>query len=177
LTTQWCFGAPLIDRSFKISGGACAVSEAARHGDVELSKFETVWTNAECKAMGGTWSGGIDISGHVFLLVLGSAVLWMETLPYMVSSYRKFTTQPEAKGGQLQEEGDGGIVHKIGMRIIVTVLSLMWWMLLMTAAFFHTWTEKLAGLLVALFGIFLVYFLPRISPSVKSVLGVPGSHL
>jgi len=44
----------------------------------------------------------------------------------------------------------------------------------MTAAYFHTWFEKFTGLIVALSGIFVVYFLPRILPTVRSITGMPG---
>jgi hypothetical protein len=47
-------------------------------------------------------------------------------------------------------------------------------MLLMTAAFFHTWVEKFTGLMVAFAGLWVVYFLPRGVPAVRAVLGMPG---
>ncbi|SMR65234.1 unnamed protein product [Zymoseptoria tritici ST99CH_3D1] len=44
----------------------------------------------------------------------------------------------------------------IGVQVALGVAVLSWWMLLMTAAFFHTWFEKLTGSLVALTTIYLV---------------------
>ncbi len=73
LVTQWCFGPPLIDRGFRITGGRC---EAARAPTAAGAK--DFFTAAACRAAGGRWSGGHDISGHVFLLVLGSCFLAQE---------------------------------------------------------------------------------------------------
>ena len=50
----------------------------------------------------------------------------------------------------------------------------MWWMLLMTAAYFHTWFEKFTGLLVALGALWVVYFLPRGLPAMRAAVGMPG---
>jgi hypothetical protein len=63
-------------------------------------------------------------------------------------------------------------------------------MLLITAAYFHTWFEKVCqyailvtivanlfkftGLIVALSGIFVVYFLPRVVPVLRDYIGMPG---
>jgi len=61
-----------------------------------------------------------------------------------------------------------------GVKFALAVAALMWWMLLMTAAYFHTWFEKFTGLLVAFSGLWVVYFLPRGVPAVRAVLGMPG---
>ncbi len=80
LVTQWCFGPPIIDRSFRYTGGKCdaveqRVAAADGPGDVAASEL---WTAVACKSAGRRWSGGHDISGHVFMLVLGSFFLWQE---------------------------------------------------------------------------------------------------
>jgi hypothetical protein len=184
LTTQWFFGPALIDRSFRLTGGACALAEAQRMGEVEMSRFARIATNAECKIAGGTWSGGIDISGHVFLLILGSALLWMEILPVVlrarglreerrISVVSGEVVSAEAESEKEREKVEGEFT-KLGVKVAVGMLALMWWMLLMTAAFFHTWSEKLSGLVVAFFGVWLVYFLPRGVPNMRAVLGMPG---
>jgi alpha-galactosidase len=176
LTTQWFFGAPLIDRSFTLSGGACAISERERLGEVKLSEFARIASNAECKMMGGTWSGGIDISGHVFLLVLASGVLTLEVLPFLpLSTSTSITDGNEEAKGRASESM--WLEAPLGVKVVGGVVLLMWWMLLMTAAFFHTWTEKLAGLLVALVGIWVVYYLPRGVAIFETVLGIPGKLL
>jgi hypothetical protein len=50
----------------------------------------------------------------------------------------------------------------------------MWWMLLMTAAFFHTWFEKFTGFVVAFLAVTLIYFVPRGVPLLRVALGMPG---
>jgi hypothetical protein len=49
-----------------------------------------------------------------------------------------------------------------------------WWMLLMTAAYFHTWFEKFTGLFVASTALYAIYFLPRAVPLVRQAIGMPG---
>jgi protein-S-isoprenylcysteine O-methyltransferase Ste14 len=63
---------------------------------------------------------------------------------------------------------------KLGVKAIVGIVALMWWMLLMTAAFFHTWFEKFTGFVVAFVGVVLIYFLPRGIPQLRAVVGMPG---
>jgi len=79
--------------------------------------------------------------------------------------------QAEKKGEASQTQVQ---VTAAGVKIALGVAALMWWMLLMTAAFFHTWFEKFTGLLVAFAGLWVVYFLPRGVPALRAVLGMPG---
>jgi hypothetical protein len=149
-----------------------------------MDPIKDIMTHAQCKVSGGTWSGGIDISGHVFLLILGSTILWMEVLPAVLKSkglrearavlLADGTVAPAELENDAEREKTGGQATRIGVKFIIGIVALMWWMLLMTAAFFHTWTEKLSGLIVAFFGIWLVYFLPRGVPVVRTILGMPG---
>jgi len=62
----------------------------------------------------------------------------------------------------------------LGVKAVIGIGGLSLWMLLMTAAYFHTWFEKFTGLLVAFSGIYLVYFLPRLIPSLRAAIGMPG---
>jgi len=179
--TQWCFGPPLIDRGFRFTGGMCAlIRDPETRAD--LSDPKEFITAATCKAVGGTWKGGHDISGHVFLLILGSALLWLEFLPAL-------TRMEGLRDGRLITLADGKVASVIvekervkdegdataqGVKFALGVAGLMWWMLLMTAAYFHTWFEKFTGLLVAFVGLWTVYFLPRGVPQVRVWLGMPG---
>ena len=144
LVTQWCFGPALIDRGFRITGGAC---ELAAKYEGQGGKREFV-TSQACKQVGGEWKGGHDISGHVFILVLGSAFLALELLPVLARrSGMKEERKVVRKSGEVQgleaevieEEGPEG---KVGTIVPFIVVGLSWWMLLMTAAYFHTWFEK-----------------------------------
>ncbi|CAJ2506264.1 Uu.00g003940.m01.CDS01 [Anthostomella pinea] len=186
LVTQWCFGPAIIDRGFRFTGGKCEdAHEAVFEGTADKSD---VFTAAACKASGGRWSGGHDISGHVFLLVLGSYFLVQEVGWVLLRSGAGVAGRGEeravvmgdgaVKGAGVEAEGDGGAgdgsALGVGSKFTLTIVGLCWWMLLMTAIYFHTWFEKLTGLLVAFLGVYAVYILPRWIPALRGLIGMPG---
>ncbi|KAK3899530.1 hypothetical protein C8A05DRAFT_36858, partial [Staphylotrichum tortipilum] len=73
----------------------------------------------------------------------------------------------EVGGRVLEVLGHGG-------RMAAVVVGLSAWMLLMTAIYFHTWFEKLTGLLFALAGLYVTYILPRWVPALRGAIGLPG---
>ncbi|KUI65418.1 FIT family protein scs3 [Cytospora mali] len=198
LVTQWCFGPALIDRSFRFTGGKCEVADARiEEGEAGGKDFVT---GLACKAAGGRWSGGHDISGHVFLLVLGSYFLLQEVGWAYLNHWQR-----RAGGGAVVSvrdersvvmhdgavksaavEGErylGGVEGRamtawealgLGGKVAGGVVVMSWWMILMTAIYFHTWIEKLTGLLVALMGLYTVYILPRFVPALREIVGLPG---
>ncbi|KAI1143933.1 inositol phospholipid synthesis and fat-storage-inducing TM-domain-containing protein [Hypoxylon sp. FL0543] len=184
LVTQWCFGPAIIDRGFRFTGGKCEVAqEAVSEGTADKGE---VFTAVACKAAGGRWSGGHDISGHVFLLVLGSYFLIQE-VGWVV--YRAgFAGGREercvvmhdgaVKSAGVEAERGGAVVDEralgAGGKFALGVVALCGWMLLMTAIYFHTWFEKLTGLLVAGMAIYPVYILPRWMPALRALIGLPG---
>ncbi|KAL2258499.1 hypothetical protein VTK26DRAFT_8164 [Humicola hyalothermophila] len=200
--TQWFFGAPLIDRGFRWSGGRC--EEALEQVVMGDARKREVATAAACRASGGSWRGGHDISGHVFLLVLGSAFLIQEVGWVMLRGWRegqwideRCVVMPDGAvksagveaerredGREQQQQHQGGQEEGVmatvwdalgpGGKMAAAVVGLCVWMLLMTAIFFHTWFEKLTGLLVALVGLYAVYILPRWVPALRAVVGLPG---
>ena len=151
VVTQWFFGPALIDRNFLWTGGQCDLvrSEEGRAGMSDTREF---FTAAACKLAGGKWKGGHDISGHVFLLILGSAFLWMEILPVvmrhaglreerLISHMNGSVVSAEVEALESREKDENvEVAHGVSAPLAVTALS--WWMLLMTAAYFHTWFEK-----------------------------------
>ncbi|MCJ1442171.1 MAG: hypothetical protein MMC23_002664 [Stictis urceolatum] len=157
VVAQWFFGPPLIDRGFKWTGGKCDV--LLEEGAKDAGELVTA---AACKLAGGAWIGGHDISGHVFLLVLGSAFLGMEVLPVFM-----------ARKDMIGEEEDDGQTWAVWF--VGGVGALSWWMILMTATYFHTWFEKLTGLLVAFAAIGSVYFLPSMLPALEPIVGAPSA--
>ena len=44
------------------------------------------------------------------------------------------------------EKEDGVVKWGIGAGVVVAVSAASWWMLLMTAAYFHTWFEKVRSM-------------------------------
>ena len=140
--TQWCFGPPVFDRVFLYSGGRCEGFSVTDKGEVEDLGIITI--AAKCRKVGGSWEGGFDVSGHVFLLVLGSWLLAVElgvaiALEALEATRRK-RRMDQGKGGlRLIAEAIG-----LGGGLAAVVMLLGVWMLLITAAFFHTWYEKVS---------------------------------
>lgn len=160
LVTQWCFGPALIDRSFRFTGGKCEVAEMNLEEGVG-SKTDFV-TGVACKAAGGMWHGGHDISGHVFLLVLGSYFLLQEVGWVYLNHKRRAGLTDErsvvmhdgaVKSAAVEgrradvdaSTGTAGDALGLGGKIAGGVVVLSWWMILMTAIFFHTWVEKVCS--------------------------------
>lgn len=117
----------------------------------EMGEARELFTHAACKAVGGQWKGGHDISGHVFLLILGSAMLWLELLPAVLRmeglrEARRIVTGDglvRSASVEMEEPPGGKNAPKelgIGIQAALGVAGLSWWMLLMTAAYFHTWS-------------------------------------
>lgn len=155
LVTQWCFGPALIDRGFRFTGGKCEVAETAVfEGSADKSD---VFTAIACKSSGGRWSGGHDISGHVFILVLGSCFLLQE-VGWVLVRARAFASRQEERcvvmddgaikgAGVEAEKGESESrlgAADYGSKFAIVVIGLSWWMLLMTAIYFHTWFEKVS---------------------------------
>lgn len=207
LTTQWFFGPPLVDRGFALTGGACeiAAEELANRPDDLRKAAQAAATHAACRLVGGRWHGGYDISGHVFILVLGSGMLWMEMLPFLFPGWKGLgvgrVVREFGKGGKkgqdvrvANELGAAGAelyrapsldpkyekepvkwtAKRVAQAGALGIAALSWWMLLMTAAFFHEWVEKLTAGILAFLGLWVVYILPRGLPAFRAVVGMPG---
>lgn len=158
MMTQWFFGPAMIDRSFVITGGKCeeALYQVGKAGaDMGSSAdLQTLFTAATCKAAGGAWRGGHDISGHVFMLVLATAVLAFEAIGAGAVAASPSTARANGEAARERKTSDPDATatsDQIGiseaartwsMRLVWGVVILGWWMLFMTAIWFHTWLEK-----------------------------------
>lgn len=165
LVTQWCFGPAIIDRSFRFTGGRCAeVDSKIEFGEDITGK--DIFTAVACKAAGGKWMGGHDISGHVFLLVLGSYFLLQEVGWVYLDHWRRGSAgavsirdersvvmhdgavkSATVEVDQLADTAEQRVTSAwdalgMGGKVAGGVVAMSWWMLLMTAIFFHTWIEK-----------------------------------
>ncbi|KAF9904775.1 hypothetical protein EC991_002345 [Linnemannia zychae] len=119
LISQWFFGPGLFDRVFVLTGGSCSV--------------EGHWSQYHCRRQGGHWSGGIDISGHMFLLTHAWLFL-MEELSIFLNVPEAWTALQDRRGAKYAVWG------------VLAVTGLWWWMLLMTSVYYHHLAEKLTGL-------------------------------
>ncbi|KAG0272216.1 hypothetical protein BGZ95_012043 [Linnemannia exigua] len=119
LISQWFFGPGLFDRVFVLTGGSCSVNGH--------------WSQYHCRRQGGDWSGGIDISGHMFLLTHA----WL----FLMEELSIFLNVPEAWTA-LQSRRSA----KYAVWGVLALMGLWWWMLLMTSVYYHHWAEKFTGL-------------------------------
>lgn len=171
ITTQWAFGPPLVDRGFTATGGKCDAGKGSfgTADNVDSPETTKIFSAAQCRMSGGKWKGGRDISGHVFMLALMSAFLFLEwfgaaevvvgDLKETKEKQRQQVKEENEKKGEGEAKKDVKDLHEVKdgdneeqaerwMRIIVWVMvGLSFWMLLMTAIFFHTWLEKVRNAL------------------------------
>jgi len=152
--TQWFFGPAIIDRSFALTGGKCDLVELADAGIVEMDDTKQFFTGVTCKAVGGKWKGGHDISGHVFLLVLGSMFLFEEVMNVVWRSAKSrdertvVMNDGAIKSAFVEADpehyaaGERSGEYTLATKSVLSVAILSIYMLLMTAAYFHTWFEK-----------------------------------
>ncbi|OAQ26291.1 hypothetical protein K457DRAFT_47904, partial [Linnemannia elongata AG-77] len=119
LISQWFFGPGLFDRVFVMTGGSCSI--------------DGHWSQYHCRRQGGNWAGGVDISGHMFLLTHA----WL----FLMEELSIFLNVPEAWTA-LQNRRTA----KYAVWGILALTGLWWWMLLMTSVYYHHLAEKLTGL-------------------------------
>lgn len=183
LTTQWCFGPALIDRSFALTGGHCEPHIMNTNGLTEAVQIATIASGPACKAAGGHWRGGHDISGHVFMLILSSAFLLYELYiadghsshpsvsPQAAAAVAHDMTEEERKAVGGWESETQAKIRIYSRYLLYGVVGLDFWMLLMTAIWFHTWLEKLSGLMIAGMTVWGVYFLGDFAPQWRQIIG------
>lgn len=164
LFTQWFFGPPLMDRIFVLTGGQCTnIQEASI--PLSLKNLFEVSTNgnglaeniltsksissASCRRMKGSWEGGHDPSGHVFLLTLSSSLLILESIELYTSEDNLLESILHQNLSWVQI-----ITHPTMLTLVVVVSGLS--MLLMTIIKYHSFNEQITGLSVALVVIWAV---------------------
>lgn len=176
LFTQWCFGHPIMDKVFLFTGGKCSninQERLDRFGGNGASfsllqlldgSFESrLVSSSTCRRLKGTWEGGHDPLGHVFLLVHSSLYLFHEIKPFWqgwASLLRNVQISVRASTKSLSERVTD-IIRTTPQVAVVLLLALWWFMLLMTNMYFHLLAEKLVGLLFGYFGVVAVYYMPR----------------
>lgn len=99
------------------------------------------------------WVGGHDLSGHAFLLSMSSLFLLSEIAPTLAQTYMSSSSQPSMS--RRIEQGSSN--RRYAALAIVALISLWYWMLLMTSLYFHTPQEKFTGLLAGILGWWVSY--------------------
>jgi hypothetical protein len=130
LSTQWFFGPAIIDRGFVATGGKC---------ERALEKVGEMGTGTA--------------SGHVLMLVLATGLLAFEAVGASAPAFfSRFNPTGDAGRERKPSDADsnptvepteiGGFARTWSLRLVWGVVGLGWWMLFMTAIWFHTWLEK-----------------------------------
>ncbi|WPK25189.1 hypothetical protein PUMCH_002493 [Australozyma saopauloensis] len=175
LFTQWCFGVPIMDKVFLFTGGKCAsISEdrLLRYLKGKLLdhkiflKLDTIYESTTvssqvCRRLRGSWEGGHDPLGHVFLLVHSSLYLFFELTEHWNGASSLFSDFRRIFGSKKTRLGVWSFVKQNPEVPLLMLMALWWFMLLMTNMYFHLLAEKLVGLAFGYFGVFLVYIAPR----------------
>ncbi|KAJ1668552.1 hypothetical protein IW140_002697 [Coemansia sp. RSA 1813] len=124
---RWFFGPPLLDRFFVLTGGSCALDSPLPAPIASLSA---------CRAAGGQWAGGHDVSGHCFLLLHSALFLVEEVLVPLLSLPAAMLPRSAA-------------AMRRGAAVCAAALICVWvLMLFFTAKYFHGAMELLSGILV-----------------------------
>lgn len=174
LFTQWCFGLPIMDKVFVLTGGKCASVSAEKLARLteSLHLFTLVdgvyessaISSSQCRRLKGSWEGGHDPLGHVFLLVHSSLYMFHEIKPFWPgwkSLYRsiiRFTRNTNKDNVMAKSRA---LVVSNPSILVLGLLGLWWFMLLMTNMYFHSLAEKLVGLVFGYIAVAAVYWLPR----------------
>lgn len=126
-----------IDNLFVLTGGSCVNGTRTRSAE-------------RCRADGGKWEGGFDISGHFCFLVNISMILWVEIFEFQ--SY-------------VEKEELASMVNKWfkGILWLTRGVLITWMMVLMvTSIYYHTVLEKIIGCGMGYICPFVMYWvIPR----------------
>ncbi|ORY91958.1 inositol phospholipid synthesis and fat-storage-inducing TM-domain-containing protein [Syncephalastrum racemosum] len=149
LLTQWLLGPSFIDRVFVATGGHCT------HVETQLS-IQSVYHQAACRAAGGKWGGGHDVSGHCVLLIHASLFLWEE----IAFSFYSLPAVKRLSG-----------LRRRAFQAVGALMVLWWWMLVMTSVYFHGHFELISGCFFGVLGWAILYL--GVFPQLPSV-GLPS---
>lgn len=162
LFTQWCFGLPLMDKIFVYSGGKCAgIPNAVGNLDLFTPSAQgyesTKISSYTCRRLKGSWEGGHDPSGHVFLLTHLSLYLFHEVLPFW-NLRRAQEAVADFRALRLLAVQ---LLLNLPHVVVGPLIGLWWFMLLMTNIYFHSVGEKFVGLMFGFVAVAVVYYAPR----------------
>lgn len=164
-----------MDKVFLLTGGRCTgISEEKiatfLKGQIIDSKIfrklgvtyeSSVLSSMSCRRLRGSWEGGHDPLGHVFLLVHSSLYIFFEIKEHwrgfgiLVSDFKHLFSSKDRRMSVWT------FIKRNPDFPLVCLVSLWWYMLLMTNMYFHLIAEKLVGLAFGYFGVIVIYLAPR----------------
>lgn len=152
LFTQWFFGLPIMDRIFILTGGKCDnISESNVPHQMKslLQKSlsdpnnytSSTISSATCRIIRGSWGGGHDPSGHIFLLTVSINLLVWETVELWTDESEIINKLSNVSSLKML------LVEPIFITGFMVLLELMTF--LMTIIKYHTLSEQLGGFIFA----------------------------
>ena len=164
---MWFFGPSLFERYLINSGAECYMHK--RPVERTLCK-QRAWVHAHThpELFAGLpehvttarpgWSGGHDVSGHTFILVLGMLLILENLVPYLPYVLPSFSVLRQSIPLSAYAQRDifrtGSVLRRtvnIAAFSAASLLLMVWGtMLLITVVYHHHAYEKISGLLVAL---------------------------
>ncbi|KAH3678865.1 hypothetical protein WICPIJ_008820 [Wickerhamomyces pijperi] len=152
--TQAFFGLPIMDRVFLLTGGSCLQDSSKSSLGILTSSIGS----HVCRKVKGEWIGGHDPSGHVFLLVHSSILLWFDVLELEVGeellAFWNSFSQRKSVWNRTKAVLSNSLI------LLLSLILLWWWMLLITSIHFHSFAEKITGLVAGVSAVIL-YLIPR----------------
>lgn len=161
--TQWMMGASVFERLQSASGATCLVNSVSvddslcrlrtplrpeTHPDVFSQLPPTL--QARDKPLWAHWYGGVDVSGHTFVLVLSVLVLAEMIVPYvpvptsLVPAHLRVSRRVFSAGPPRTRAAN------VAAFLFTLVLLCLWLgMLVATSVYYHTAAEKLCGYVFA----------------------------
>lgn len=124
-----CINFMIIDHLFILTGGNCFINNLPVK-DVKDAQV--------CRKLNGTWKGGFDISGHFCFIVSISLILFNE-LRIIIKDYNFTQT------------------NRIIATLTLVVLFIWCCLLEVTSVFYHTFFEKVLGLLMGYICPMIIY--------------------
>nr|KAJ3418704.1 fat storage-inducing transmembrane protein 2 [Polyrhizophydium stewartii] len=136
--TQPLLATPLFDAVAAATGTCSAPSNPAAAAAAAASP-------TACRRIGGSHSG-VDVSGHCFLLIHSSLVIFEELRAVLVAASR---SHPDRAPGPASPPAPLAAAAQIALHALPAALALLlalWcFMLAITALYFHSLAEKLLG--------------------------------
>lgn len=164
--SQWFFGASFLERVHVASGGECLVNSVnvnhelcrtrqrltAQTHPAVYERLDPAFSEMHPTAYAG-WHGGIDVSGHTFVLTLSILYLTELIVPYVPNGVAS-SLIPSALRSQRPVLQVGPWWSQLANRLVlcgILGLVILWTiMLCMTSMYFHTVLEKVVGFMCAL---------------------------
>lgn len=113
-------------------------------------------SSSTCRAIKGHWLNGHDPSGHTFLLVHMSLYILFELLPFLISFMNNDNVKRKAS---INSPRNNIIIFTIQATVLLILsLQIIWlWMIGITSIYFHSFFEKILGLIFGYLGIVIIY--------------------